>query len=110
MKGPMRFRSPARGSEPEEHKTGHRGSKGHFQGETRNSSFDLNQTSSRGPARGRETQRAESRTTDRKEEVYQRSRLKAQILGKPRNRAKRAFAARQLGPSAYTYKYRWPYA
>ena len=43
----MRFRSPARGSEPEEQETGHRGSKGHFQGETRNSSFDLKKLSPR---------------------------------------------------------------
>jgi hypothetical protein len=49
MKGPMRFRSPARGSEPEEHKTGHRGSKGHFQGETRNSSFGLKKDCSEAP-------------------------------------------------------------
>ena len=31
MKGPMRFRSPARGNEPEEQKTGHRGSKDIFE-------------------------------------------------------------------------------
>ena len=49
MKGPMRFRSPARGSEPEEQKTGRRGSKGHFQGETRYASFDLKKGGSEAP-------------------------------------------------------------
>ena len=59
----MRFRSPARGSEPEEQKTGHRGSKGHFQGETRNSSFDLKKLAPRhhlirkGARKGRERAR-----------------------------------------------------